>query len=163
MAIAGAIELLVDEIERGYHGDPWHGASTREILADVDATMAARRPIPNAHTIGEIVAHLTVWTREIARRFAGAPPAPPIEGDWPAPAGSSESEWQAALADFDRAHAELVAALRRFPPARAAETMGTARHQALGTGLTFESTLHGLSQHLAYHTGQVALLRKLVK
>jgi hypothetical protein len=41
--------------------------------------------------------------------------------------------------------------------------MGSARHQALGTGLSFEGTLHGLSQHLAYHTGQIALLRKSFK
>jgi uncharacterized damage-inducible protein DinB len=165
MTIAGqsAIERLADEIERGYHGDPWHGASTREVLAGIDAGTAAQRPIPNAHTIGEIVAHLAAWTREIARRFAGSEPATPSAGDWPAPAGLSEAEWQAAIADFDRAHAELVQALRRFPPERLADPMGSARHQALGTGLSFEGTLHGLSQHLAYHTGQIALLRKSFK
>jgi uncharacterized damage-inducible protein DinB len=165
MSIAGpsAIERLADEIERGYHGDPWHGASTREVLAGIDAGTAARRPIPNAHTIGEIVAHLTAWTREIARRFAGSEPATPSEGDWPEPAGPSEAEWQAAIADLDRTHAELVQAIRRFPPERLSEPMGSARHQALGTGLSFEGTLHGLSQHLAYHTGQIALLRKSFK
>ena len=157
------VALLADEIERGFRGDPWHGSATREILAGLDAAAAARRPIPGAHTIGEIVAHLTVWTRELARRFAGAPPDSPPEGDWPRPAGANEAEWQAALAALDRAHDELLAAIRRFPADRLALPMGTSRHQALGTGLTFEQTLHGLSQHLAYHTGQIALLRKQFK
>ncbi|HWN80549.1 MAG TPA: DinB family protein [Candidatus Udaeobacter sp.] len=158
-----AIERLADEIERGYHGDPWHGGSTREILAGVDARTAAGRPIPAAHTIGEIVAHLTSWTFEIARRLAGGEPAPPSAGDWPVPAGSSAAEWQQALVELDRAHADLVQALRRFPPERLGDPMGTERHQALGTGLTVEGTLHGVSQHLAYHTGQIALLRKSFK
>jgi len=165
MTIAGrsASERLAGEIDHGYHGDPWHGASTREILAGIDAATAARRPIPSAHTIGEIVAHLTSWAREIGRRFEGGEPAPPIAGDWPEAAGPSEAEWQAALVDLDRAHTELVQAIRRFPPERLAKQMGSARHQALGTGLSFEDTVHGLSQHLAYHTGQIALLKKSFK
>ena len=157
------IALLADEIERGYHGDPWHGASTAEVLAGIDAATAARRPIPGAHTIGEIVAHLTAWAREIARRFGGSEPGSPAEGDWPRPADASAAEWEAARADLDRAHAELVSAIRRFPAERLASAMGGTRNQAAGTGLSFEQTVHGVSQHLAYHTGQIALLRKQFK
>jgi len=157
------IALLTDEIERGYRGDPWHGASTEEMLAEIDAATAARRPIPGAHTIGEIVAHLTVWAREIARRFAGAEPGSPPEGDWPRPAGATAAEWEAARTELSRAHAELVVAIRRFPAERLSHAMGGVRNQAAGTGLSFEQTVHGVSQHLAYHTGQIALLRKQFK
>jgi hypothetical protein len=156
-----AVERLADEIERGYRGDPWHGSSTREVLAGVDAATAARRLIPSAHTIGEIVAHLTAWTREIARRLGGSEPGSPPEGDWPRAAGLDEGEWGRALAELDRAHSELLSALRRFPAADLERPVGRGRDQAVGTGLSFEQTLHGLSQHLAYHTGQIALLKKL--
>jgi uncharacterized damage-inducible protein DinB len=159
----GAVARIADEIERGYRGDPWHGGSTREILDGVDSATATRHPIPGAHSIAEIVAHLTAWTREVARRLDGKAPAIPAEGNWPPPAGPTTGEWQAALIDLERAHDELLAALRRFPATQLQSPMGTERHQALGTGLSFELVLHGLGQHLAYHTGQIALLKKEFK
>jgi uncharacterized damage-inducible protein DinB len=157
------VARIADEIERGFRGDPWHGSSTQEILAGIDSETAARRPIPGAHTIGEIVAHLAAWTHEIARRVAGAEPGSPPEGDWPPAAGPTAADWEAARADLNRAHAELVTALRQFPAGRLGQRMGSSRNQAVGTGLSFEQTLHGVSQHLAYHTGQIALLCKQFK
>jgi hypothetical protein len=60
------LEALCEDLRRVYDGAPWHGSSITEVLKGVDADVAARRSIPRAHTIWEIVLHMTAWTREVA-------------------------------------------------------------------------------------------------
>jgi hypothetical protein len=58
------LEALREDLRKVYDGDPWHGASITEVLKGVDADVAARRSIPNAHTIWEIVLHMTAGNRD---------------------------------------------------------------------------------------------------
>ena len=157
------LDRIADELRRAHDGDPWHGSSARHVLAGVSAAQAARRPIANAHTIWEIVLHLTGWRREVARRLAGGTPALPVLGDWPAmlPQPSDES-WRQVLADFDAAARELATAVARWDDARVDEIVGDGRSPPLGSGVSWYVMLHGVAQHDAYHSGQVALLRKLL-
>jgi uncharacterized damage-inducible protein DinB len=154
---------IAAELARGHDGDPWHGASTRSVLAGVTAEEASARPIPSAHTIWELVRHMTAWKREVARRVRAGTWAPPEMGDWPEDATGDARAWQAALEDHDRAHRELLDALSSFPDGRLDEKVGRERDPAAGTGMTYEATLHGLAQHDAYHTGQVSLLKKALR
>ena len=75
--------LLANHIKRTITGPMWHGNALAEVLAGVSHVEAAARPLPNAHSIWELVAHVTVWA-EIARarrlRRAGQPPnLPPAQ------------------------------------------------------------------------------------
>ncbi len=163
------IRRVADIIASVERGDPWHGPSARSVLEGITAEEAARRPIPTAHTIWEIVLHLTVWTREVRKRVLGGAPSLPEEGDWPEAPGAgaspttpapTEGAWAASLADFAAAHASLIAALDSLPGGKLDEKLGTERIPALGVGITFGAMLHGVAIHDAYHTGQIALLKK---
>jgi hypothetical protein len=57
------IDLIVDQLERAFDGEAWHGPALMEILDGIDARTAAARPIPSAHSI---------WGTAIARRRLGA-------------------------------------------------------------------------------------------
>ncbi|HEU0298144.1 MAG TPA: DinB family protein, partial [Longimicrobium sp.] len=100
------------------------------------------------------------WTREVTRRLRDGVAREPEDGDWPAVAGSGEGEWAAAMDALARAHAELVDAVAAFPPAGLDHVVGDERDRPLGSGVTYAVMLHGISQHHAYHAGQIALLRK---
>ena len=78
------LEALREDLRKVYDGDPWHGSSITDVLKGIDADVAARRSIPDAHTIWELVLHMTGWTREVASRVRGAQPKSPPE-DWPVP------------------------------------------------------------------------------
>lgn len=156
------LEILLDELERAWDGDPWHGSPLAAILSGMTAAAALTRPIPAAHTIWEITLHLTGWTREVTRRVRGAAADLPAEGDWPAVAEASPAAWEAARSALAAAHHDLLATVRGLPPGRLAEVVGDARDAPLGSGVSFAVTLHGLVQHHAYHAGQIALLRKAV-
>ena len=155
------IDRLLDGLRRAHEGPAWHGPALAELLRDVDPATAAGRPLPGAHSIWEIVLHLTAWTREVARRLQGHPAGAPPEGDWPEVGPPSAECWSAARADLAAAHAELGRALGAFPEHRLDEPAGTPGDAT--PGVTYAVMLSGLLQHDAYHGGQIALLKKVAR
>jgi uncharacterized damage-inducible protein DinB len=151
---------IADELRRAHKSDAWHGASVSEVLEHVSASEAAARPIAGAHTIWELVLHVTAWREEARHRLERGWHAEPDRGDWPPVTDTSEQAWQAALADLAAATEALVAAVERFPEERLDERIGRDRDPAAGTGLSFATTLHGVAQHDAYHAGQIVIVKK---
>ncbi|MBV9612991.1 MAG: DinB family protein [Acidobacteriaceae bacterium] len=142
---------IAGELHRVYHGHAWLGPALEEILSGIDARGAAQRPIPGAHTIWELVLHISAWM-SIARERLSATEIrePSSEEDWPPITGS----WQDALADLQREARDLEQAVRTFPDLRLDEAAPAREPQ------TFYILLHGAVQHTAYHAGQIALLKK---
>ena len=150
------LESLRQDLHKVYDGDPWHGSSIIQVLRGIDADLAARRSIPHAHTIWEIVLHMTAWTREVASRVRGAAAKSPPE-DWPAARfGGGEPAWKAAKDDLAAAQREIeaaVAALKADDLVRWIEN-----HE--GVGYTVGTVIRGLLQHHTYHEGQIAILKR---
>lgn len=158
---AGIGQHLLDDLRRAYAGDAWYGPPLVALLRDVPGSAAAARPIPGAHSIWEVVLHLTSWTREVTRRLRGAPPRPPVEGDWPDVGEPGDWSWLAAREALAEAQRDAEAAVAAFDPARWHERVGGAERDAtLGSGVSFATMVSGLAQHHAYHGGQIGLLRK---
>ena len=153
-------ERIVDELQREYDGDPWHGSPLMHILDGITAEQAAGRPVRNAHSIWELVLHIAAWKNEARRRLAGAPAGDPEEGDWPAVGAATPDRWREALERLASAHRDLIAAIRTLPEQRLVEPTKDPRSRPLGTGVTCYVLLHGVAQHDTYHSGQIALLKK---
>jgi uncharacterized damage-inducible protein DinB len=139
------------QLRASWKGPAWHGPSLTEVLADVDAATAARAPLAGAHTIWELVRHISLWA-SVGRRTLEGAPYPKLEppDDWPRP----EGEWKDALAELDREQKALIDAVRAMPVSRLEQPV-TDRN-----GYTFYVLLHGIIQHNLYHAGQIALLKK---
>jgi uncharacterized damage-inducible protein DinB len=154
------IDNIVDELQREHEGDPWHGSPLKHILDGVTADQAGARRVAGAHSIWELVLHITAWKGEVRRRLSGAAASDPEEGDWPEVGEPSAARWKAALARLEQTHRALIAAVRQFPESRLAEPSNDTRNNALGTGVSYYVLLHGIVQHDVYHAGQIAILKK---
>jgi uncharacterized damage-inducible protein DinB len=143
--------LLADQLRRMYYGPAWHGPALKPLLSGITPEQAAARPIPNAHSIWEIVLHLTAWLRIARERLSASTPrdASPEE-NWPPAAGS----WPAALDALEREQRALERAILACPADRLHQPAPATEPQ------TFYALFHGTVQHLAYHAGQIALLKK---
>jgi uncharacterized damage-inducible protein DinB len=157
------VERVIKELQRQHDGDPWHGPSRAAILADVSAAEAAWQPGAGAHSIWELVLHMRSWTREVERRALGAQPAMPEDGDWPAVVDTSEDAWAEAQASLDAAHEQIVAVVRRLGAEKLSGMVGATRDKPLGTGITHRAMLYSLAQHDVYHSGQIAILKRLAR
>src|SRR5262249_16980593 len=103
---------LIDQFTRAHEGDPWQGSPVKAILKGVTAEQAARKPPNGAHSIWELVLHMTAWRNETARRATGAPAGEPAEGDYPSVGDPTPARWTAAPAAFDTAPQHPGAAVR---------------------------------------------------
>lgn len=159
--IVREIDRIVEQLQRAYNCDAWYGPSVRAALEGVDARQAAARPAPAAHTIREIVLHMTAWTREVTRRLRQGIAQEPQDGDWPAGGAADEAGWNAILAALDAANEELVQTIAAMDDAQLDDRIGDVRDRALGSGVSRYVTLHGLVRHHVYHAGQISLLKKM--
>jgi uncharacterized damage-inducible protein DinB len=154
------IDRIIDELEREHSGDAWHGNPLTQLLADVDHVKASARPFGDAHSIWQIVLHMTAWKNEVRRRLGGAPAALPAEGDWPAPGESDAQSWREATKALDHAHRALVAAIGGLPENKLFSPTNDPRERETGQGVSHYVLLHGIVQHDVYHSGQIAILKK---
>jgi uncharacterized damage-inducible protein DinB len=151
---------LIDQLRRAHDGDPWHGSPVKKILRGVTAKQAAKRPRNGAHSIWQIVLHMTGWRNEAAQRAAGKPAGAPAAGGWSAVRDPTPARWKAALAALDASHENLVTAVREMSDDHLLKPTNDPRSRPLGTGVSYYELLHGIVQHDAYHAGQIALLKK---
>ena len=147
-------ERIADQLERAFQGDSWHGPSLMELLKDVSAARAAAHPISGAHSIWELVLHLTGWQDKVRRRMNGevVTVTPGSPDDWPSP-GAGEAEWKQALETLKASHRRIRKEVALLPESRLLQTVA-------GKDYNLYVMLHGLAQHTVYHSGQVALLKR---
>jgi uncharacterized damage-inducible protein DinB len=148
---------IADQLHRAYAGGAWHGPALRELLRGVSARQAAARPVGNAHTIWELVLHISAWTKAVrrrSRRMQGkALQLSPAENFPPMPAPTA-ANWKATLAALAAAQTDLHRAISVLPDSKL-------KRKVPGKPYSFYVMLHGLVQHDIYHAGQIALLKKM--
>jgi len=76
---------LVRQLKEIHDGEPWHGPSLHNILAGIDAEAAYAMPLNGAHSIWELILHITGWTTVCRLRLEGREAKQPDEGDFPLP------------------------------------------------------------------------------
>jgi uncharacterized damage-inducible protein DinB/heme-degrading monooxygenase HmoA len=145
---------LAEELRVLARGDAWHGPSLEEMLAEVTPETAAARPIPGAHTIWELVLHVTGWTDVFRRRLEGTAVEEPEQGDYPAASEPTAAAWEETRRDLFRAHDALVARVERLTPSDLEAPVP-------GRGFPARFLVRGAIRHTVYHSGQIGLLRKL--
>jgi uncharacterized damage-inducible protein DinB len=145
---------LANHLERTVTGPMWHGPALAPVLEGVTHDGAAARPIPNAHSIWEIVLHVAVWA-EIARaRLKGERTAdPPPEEDWPPITATTADDWRLAIERLGYSYRMLAADTREMDDA-------TLASKVADLGYSVSVMLHGVVEHGTYHGGQIMMLRK---
>ncbi|MGI9102919.1 MAG: DinB family protein [Terriglobales bacterium] len=150
--MSNELARIADQIRHAVHGEAWHGPAVLEILEGMDANTAAAHPIAGAHSVWELLLHMTVWTRVVLRRLAGETVQPTPAENFP-PVDGGAAGWSAAIEDFQNAQRALLAKLNSM-------TDDALRLPTPGKPYDFYFMLHGLVQHHLYHAGQMALLKK---
>ena len=152
------LSRIAAELERAYNGVAWHGPPMTVALEGIRAFCAPVKPIPEAHSIWEIVHHLTAWNNIVHRRFLGELVKPTRDEDWPPVEDFSPEAWENDLADLHAAVQSLIKEIKRA--ARKADCDSILHKKVRGKDHTIYVLLHGAVQHNLYHTGQISILRK---
>ena len=149
--------VLEDQLRRAFEGDAWHGPSLLETLDGVHVADAAQHPIPGAHSIWELVLHLSGTYGLVLRRLEGDDTPLAALEDWPIPPAATEEHWQRDVAELRTLHERLRRAVLAFPVARLFEPIVANPPYPAFTQFI------GLTQHDLYHAGQIVLLKRALE
>jgi uncharacterized damage-inducible protein DinB len=150
------INRILDQMDRAYSGEAWHGPSLWSLLEGISAEDASRHSVHGAHSIWELVNHVAAWNGIVARRLAGESPEVTAKMDWPPVWDASEVDWKRSLEHLSESHGRLRQAVERLHDGQLDEKLSA-------KGDSFYVTLHGLIQHDLYHAGQIAILKKALE
>jgi len=145
--------LIADQLRRAFEGDAWHGPALLELLREVDAATAAAQPLPDVHSIWELVLHIAAWDGAALRRLGGKKVQLTGTANFPVVHKPTQTLWRGAIAHAKRTHDLLVKTVAALPGSRL-------RERVPGKKYDFYYMLHGVVQHELYHAGQIAILRK---
>ena len=152
---------LSKHLERTVTGPMWHGPALANVLEAVTHEAAAKRPISGAHSIWEIVLHVTTWAQIARERLKGESTADPTtERDWPPSRALTRSP---GLAPADElARRDRAARLRASAAAADVRELEDDALDAIVPGLDYPVwiLLNGIVEHGVYHAGQIALLKR---
>lgn len=155
-------EFLASEVRRSVSGHAWFGPSLAEILAGVDAERATQRVDGVPYSIWELVSHVAVWARYAAYRLDGGVPRELDELDWPPIPDVGEGAWATARDDTSDACEHAARALAALSDEALDVVDRDTPTDAAGDPVTLRRIVSGLSQHVAYHAGQIALIKRIL-
>jgi uncharacterized damage-inducible protein DinB len=150
------LERLDEQLRCSFEGGSWHGPSVREALDGVTAEDAWRHPIPGAHSIWELVLHLSGTYSLVLRRLNGDATDLSPEEDWPDVESPSTANWTGALNVLRSLNQQLRAAVQHFNAESLDQPLGNRKYTA------YEQFI-GVTQHDLYHAGQIVLLRRALR
>jgi uncharacterized damage-inducible protein DinB len=147
------IHRILDQMDRAFSGDAWHGPSLMSVLDGISAEDASTHPIRGAHSIWELVHHASAWNTISQHRVSGENVEITPERDWPPVWEVSEVAWKRALDNLVASHKSLSDSVKGFSDQRLEE-------KATGPDYSCYTVLHGVVQHNLYHAGQIVMLKK---
>lgn len=150
------IHRIAHILKHVYEGEAWHGPSVKEVLEDVDASLAIKRLSPTTHNIAELVIHMTNWRVFALEKLTGSLTYDIIlnsEADWTAVNELSPERWQEILETLEDTQTELLEIVEKFSPNKINDIVPGRRY-------SFYILLHGIIQHDIYHAAQIAQIKK---
>ena len=154
-----AVAMLLALVDAGFDRRSWHGTNLRGALRGVTPAQALWRPGRERHNIWEIVAHAAYWKYTVRRRLTGETRGSfALRGSnfFPAPNTATRTAWRDNVALLTREHRRLRDAAERLEDRDLARPVGRGRD-------TIGEVVRGVAAHDLYHTGQIQLIKRLMR
>jgi hypothetical protein len=153
------VELLLEVLDQAFEQKSWHGTTLRGSLRGLTPDEALWRPAPGRHNIWELSLHAAYWKYAVRRRLAGAAIGSfdRKPSNWPAlPDPADRRAWKRDVALLEAEHRSLREVVSGLTPA-------ALRLRSPRGVWTNGEEIHGVAAHDLYHTGQIQLIKRLMK
>jgi len=149
------IDDLIEQFHEIYNGAPWLDETIYKKLERVDETTAFERPLPNLHSVGEIMSHLVVWRNEITNRLNGQERKLLVTSpeNWLSNKDLKIAGWKKLHQSFMQSQDQILDLLKRKDDSFLDEPYADRN---------FKYLVEGLIHHDIYHLGQIGIVIKLL-
>jgi hypothetical protein len=153
------IAMLLEITDQAFNHKSWHGTTLRGSLRGLTAEEALWRPGPDRHNIWELTLHAAYWKYAVRRRLAGEAVGSfeRKPSNWPEiPDPPDASAWKRDVAFLETEHRKLRDVIEALRPA----DLNLRSPRGVWT---YAEEIHGIAAHDLYHTGQIQLIKRLMK
>jgi len=153
------VALLLEITDQAFDRKSWHGTTLRGALRGLTPEEALWRPGPDRHNIWELTLHAAYWKYAVRRRLAGDAIGSfeRKPSNWPEiPDPPDASAWKRDVGFLETEHRKLRDTIQSLSPS--ALSLRSPR------GVwTYAEEIHGIAAHDLYHTGQIQLIKRLMR
>ena len=153
------IAMLLEITDQAFDRKSWHGTTLRGALRGLTPEEALWRPAARRHNIWELALHAAYWKYAVRRRLAGDATGSfeRKPSNWPEiPSPSDASAWKRDVGFLESEHRKLRDTIRSLRPA----DLSTRSPRGVWT---YAEEIHGIAAHDLYHTGQIQLIKRLMR
>jgi len=149
-------ELIAQHIIEVFEGDNWAEVNMKDTLQDINYKEATTVTKASCNTIAGLVHHLSFYNEIVLKRLQGIDPLITETNGFDFPAIRNQDDWVRLKERCFESTRELAREIKNFPEEKLFEITAPGYS-------TYYKTLHGVSEHVHYHLGQIVLLKKLAK
>jgi uncharacterized damage-inducible protein DinB len=152
------VSEIVSQFVTTYKGKPWYGSSITKILSDVTEKVALWKPTENAHSIAQLVWHMTYWRQALIKKLEGDldyKASMESEDNWISPEKIRSVGWKNILEQLQESQEKIVKLLKKQDDSLLEKPYYKA--------VIYHEIITGILQHDIYHLGQIAYVKSIYK
>ena len=140
------------------NADLWLDENFEKKLSQIQKDQVFKRPIPEIHSVAELLSHLYEWRIDLIGRLKGHPKSIQEDDDqrnWKTNEILKAAGWENLYNNFHRSQEEIVSFLKTKDDSYLDEKYPHSDY-------TYKYLVQGLIHHDCYHLGQLGLTIKLL-
>lgn len=138
--------------------EPWFGDGFQSKISQLTDEEAFTKPLPQLHSVAELISHATEWKREGIRQLQGLHLQLTMDSpdNWKSNEALQKTGWKKLKAGYYAAVEELIKILETKDDTFLEQQTADKRYNN-------RFLLEGLLDHDVYHLGQIAITIKFLK
>lgn len=156
------IDYIVEQLSEIQEGNVWVGSTYKRRLENINEDNAFIRPLPELHSVAEIISHLTTWQKEtiLKIRTGEGRLTDDSEENWYSNEKLVEKGWAWLWNEYQSSLAELLALLETKEDSFLKEQYYDTDFKG---NFPYSFVVNGMLHHSLYHLGQLGISIKYLK
>lgn len=150
------IQNIIRQLQDVQDQENWLDENFKNKIDKIPEEQAFKRPVPELHSVAELISHLLVWRKESIRKLKGE--AAKLTMDSPENRQTNDElkkmGWSKLKSEFYESQEELIRLIENKPDGFLEKTYWD--------GYKFKYLIEGLIHHDLYHLGQLGITIKFL-
>lgn len=151
------IQNIVGQLRDIQDQETWLDENFKKKIGEISDEQAFERPIPEVHSVAELISHIMEWRINSIRKLNGLKSELTVDSpqNWRTNDELRKTGWEKLQTDFYASQDELIELIKDKPD--------DYLNNQSADGFSFKYLIEGLIHHDLYHLGQIGITVKLLK
>ena len=156
------VEYIINQLEENQQGKVWIGPNYEKHLSGINEENAFIRPLPDLHSVAEIISHLNTWQQETILKINTGKGSltDDAEANWYSNEKLKAKTWAVVLNEYRTSLAEVIALLKTKEDSFLLEQYYDTDFKG---HYPYSFVINGMLHHNLYHLGQIGIIVKYLK